>query len=54
MRVDGVRGRPFANAIATHREASEYVAMFIEPGLELGLAFTDAADKGLLHARALR
>jgi hypothetical protein len=54
MRIDGVRGRSLANAIATHGEASEHIAVLVESGLELGLAFTDAADGGLLHARALR
>jgi hypothetical protein len=54
VRIDAVRGGPLANAIATDREASEHVAMFVEPGLELGLALTNAADDGLLHVRALR
>jgi hypothetical protein len=54
MRVDGVGGGPLANAVATHGEAGEYIAMLVEPGLELGLALTDAADQCLLHARALR
>jgi hypothetical protein len=48
VRIDGVRGGPLANAIATDREASEHIAVLVEPGLDLGLALTNAADKGLL------
>ena len=54
VRVDGVRRRAFPHAVEPHREAGKNIAMLIEPGLELGLAFTDAADDRLLHTRALR
>ena len=46
MRLDGVGRRSLANVVVSNGEPGEDVAMLIEHGLELGLALTDAADRG--------